>query len=287
MRLVGKRIKPRPAWQYDARGIIWRVLCTTTGKLVGEDRDTGKKTVAFFCLDQSTGRVMWDQKSYSEQWWIGLNSVHQDVLFLHKFASPDLPEHKSILAIDLMSGNMLWSNDELRFISAEGTTVRAGRGEPAGVQFFDVDYRTGELVRTWTDGEQPSPDPSAERAEEGQPVFPTPLELLHAQHSPTTDLVQQYYDTALMEGSTEVVEGENTLVVGHYRRTDPQHVGSPLEHSIGIIDKSSGELIFEEITDHRMAAVVPDSFFIQGTMLFYVKERSSLTAVALPSVSKP
>ncbi|MCI0706201.1 MAG: DUF4905 domain-containing protein, partial [Ignavibacteriae bacterium] len=120
-----------PEWTYNAPGNIWRIQFSQSGQLVGECRDHELKTVSFFCLDENTGSVHWqgvrlNQSAAKEDaprlvetsvdpWWIGIDSVYRDVILLHEFANPGLPEHRGILALDLGSGSLLWHNRDLTF----------------------------------------------------------------------------------------------------------------------------------------------------------------------------
>src|SRR5713101_5946050 len=106
----GKTNEIRVAWQYTTGGKLWRLYPSASGRIVVEDRDVERKKVSFTCLDQMTGRVLWTDLQFAEKWWITIDSIYHDVLFLHEYATPDMPEHKKIHAVDVESGRLSWSN---------------------------------------------------------------------------------------------------------------------------------------------------------------------------------
>src|SRR5689334_20968235 len=86
-------------WSYSTKGYLWRLVPSENGLFVIEDRDVESRKVTFACLDRQTGTVLWQGLALSEQWWITVDRIHNDLLFLHEYASPDMPEQKKIYAI--------------------------------------------------------------------------------------------------------------------------------------------------------------------------------------------
>src|SRR4030067_2286092 len=79
------------AWEYHVRTVLWRVHHGVGGRIVGEERDPREKKTYFFCVDQRTGRGLWERLALDEPWWGGITFVERDTVFPHGCASPDLP----------------------------------------------------------------------------------------------------------------------------------------------------------------------------------------------------
>ena len=62
--------KLKPHWLYSTDNILWRIMFSHNGIIIGEDRNTETKMVTFFCLDASNGKPLWKNKTFNEQWWI-------------------------------------------------------------------------------------------------------------------------------------------------------------------------------------------------------------------------
>src|ERR1043165_73152 len=145
--LFGSKNKLRPAWNFVANGVIWRLLISQNGYLVGEDRNKESKMVTFFCIHLESGEVLWQGKLFDEDWWMGLEARHNDIVFMHEFATPDLPEHKKIPAVDMMTGRPLWTNEQSKFLFAHEDRVYTVKDGFETRTFIELDLRTGKEMR--------------------------------------------------------------------------------------------------------------------------------------------
>jgi len=274
-----KQRKLRPTWKYKSHGIIWRVVPTEFEQLVGEQRDIEKKEVSFFCVGQRTGEVAWENKTYGEQWWMGIEAVHKDILLLHRFATPDMPQHKGITAVDLSTGKQLWSHGDLKFATVQNATVVASKDSFEGSKLVEVHYRTGEPVHSVNevDAMAGMPGKTGAMNPENEMRFPIPEET-------PSDSVQQHCETREKVGPVEVLE-TNELVIFNYHRHAP---GRDRDHMrvdniLRVLEKESGSVIYADTLNTGAPGIVPDSFFVLRDTLYYVKDRNTLTAVRLTS----
>lgn len=266
-------------WTYKTAGIIWRVLPSDSGKLLGEVRYKDNKKVEFFCIDQASGDIHWERRGFGEKWWVGIEAIHKDVLYLHGFATPEMPEHKQIIAVDLLSGEQLWFNADLKFEIAVDDSLYATRNTAEGNMVFELQYRSGAILRSWGSDHQVlrearirsvSPASTAE--------FPVPVESLQEVDNRLAEIVTG----GERKGSFEVVPGNLMVVFNYHKKSD---VGAPgalrFDNVLRVFDRQTGKIVYQENLNIGAAAVIPYAFFVQGDMLFYIKERRSLTAVRL------
>jgi hypothetical protein len=251
---------------------------------VGEQRDLSGKTASFFCLDQTTGRVKWEKATFAEQWWIGIEAVHRDMVFLHKFAAPDLPEHKAIIAVDLLKGTLAWSNEEVTFIGARDEYLYAALDSLEGRKILEMDYRTGAVLRLLgTEGEMM-----------GEGNFESPLHATNSLHFPVAadgvaalspyTAVQLHCHGKNITGAVEILDYDDRLVMFNYHER-PVGRGAEdgtLRNVLQVVEKGTGRVLFSDVLNSSAMTVVPDSFFVQHHTLYYIKERSRLIAVPLP-----
>lgn len=281
------RGKLSPGWHYDVTGVMWRLFPTASGHLVGEQRDLSRKTASFFCLDQITGRVKWEKATFAEQWWIGIEAVHRDMVFLHRFAAPDLPEHKAIIAVDLLKGTPTWSNEEVTFIGARDEYVYAALDSLEGRKIFEMDYRTGAVLRLLgTEGEimrEVNLEGPLLAAKSLQ--FPVAADNVAALSSHTA--VQRHCRGKNITGAVEVLDYDDHLVMFNYheRLVGGSTEDGTLRNVLQVIDKGTGRVLFSDVLNSSAAAFVPDSFFVQHHTLYYIKERCRLIAVPLSDAS--
>jgi len=53
------REKLKPQWTFSPEGLIWR-LFPVENFIIGECRTIETKTTSFFCIESSTGKVIWE-----------------------------------------------------------------------------------------------------------------------------------------------------------------------------------------------------------------------------------
>ena len=274
--------KLSPRWQYDVSGVVWRLFPTGSGYLVGEERELAGKTASFFCLDQMTGSVRWEKVTFEERWWIGIEAVHGTTILLHGFATPDLPEHKSIIAIDLLSGAMLWSNADAKYLGVGGEFVYAALDSLERRRVIELDSRTGAVRRAGDAVEiLKNVNASAMPPVKDSPGFPVAMD--YAAATSTYSAVRQYCRGKNIIGAVEILDHDNhVLIFNCHEKVDARNPSdAALRNVLQVVDRKSGEILFGDVLDSSAAAFVPDSFFVQHNMLYYIKDRHRLTAVPL------
>jgi hypothetical protein len=269
----------KPDWEFRTDGIVWRLLPTSPQLLVGEERDIQRKTVSFFCLDEKSGSPLWQKVAFDEEWWIGIEAVREGVILLHKFARPDLPEHRGIIAVDLQRGQALWSSPEYGFCAFRGASLYVTQTGRTGGGIQELDLRTGSFIRELKAGEQ-MPPAFAEGVPYGV-VFPTTMDLGKEDHDVGAQIRRSIPVQSLV-GPIEVVEHDNLVIFSFYERAgvDAQD-HAQFNNLLHILDRRSGAVVLRERLDKQVAALVPDSFFVQEDVLLYVKDRRTIIAVRL------
>ncbi len=272
------RNKLTPAWRYRASGIVWRVVPTVSGKLIGETRDVQNKLASFFCLNLRTGEVLWEDARFGEPWWIGIEAVHNDTLLLHKFATPELPEHRALIAVDVLTGSELWRNEGIRFDRLESEAIAVTRTQAFGGEQLRLDYRTGEVVE-----ESRPAEVDRDTLVDAQPEIDLPSPRYELEGDDLTNtLLRQHCDMAKVVYPVDCIDLDALLVCSIHEKISASTDERPcMMNTLLVVDKGSGDLRFREVINKQAWAVVPDAFFVWEGMLIYVHERATLTAMDL------
>jgi hypothetical protein len=272
-----------PQWKFTAKGILWRILPSKDDYFVGEDRNLAGKSVTFFCINPTSGKVYWHDVQFHEKWWIGLEAIHRDIVFFHEFASPDLPGHKKIYAVELPTGRLLWFNEELEFLFAYKEMVYASRIAGEQRMFSELDLRSGAVLR--------EPDFSAVNAlrdtalnVSGNVQFPHPFDASVNVPLPVGESIEQAITPARNPDSIEYLAIDGKIIVGYYDNVSPKAGEQVLIQNIVIVDSDAGKIIYRDVlnsTDSACSVPVPDMFFGRGSHIYYVKEKKTLSAIDL------
>lgn len=260
-----------PAWRYRPSGVVWRVVPTASGKLIGESRDLQKKLASFFCLNLRTGEVLWEEARFGEPWWIGIEAVHADTVLLHRFAHPDLPVHRGVIAVDVLTGAELWRNDEVTFHALGEQALAVRREHALHTETLRLDYRTGVVLET--------DRPFVAVAPMEDIAFPSPLEESERDEWEAV-LLRRVCDADALIWPVDVLEHDRVIIYNYYLKRPDFSLEHPHMRSIlSILEKVGGAVLFTESLCDDAHALVPDAFLVTGDMLLYIHERTTLTAL--------
>jgi hypothetical protein len=271
-------------WAYNANGIIWRVHFTSRGRIVGESRDRDRKVASFFCLDEQSGKPLWRDLRLEEPWWVGVEGVVRDVVLLHTYAKPDMPEHKGILAFDAESGTLRWRNDDVTFWFGSDVCVYAYRDFFERRVGYEIDLHNGELRRTF---DESLPELHTLRRQvldqQSSPEVVLPEILAGSSEEPSLlPLVNKTVNRKEIAGNIEFIKEPGFLLFNYHVRDQNSPVGSPTyENHFFVYRYPQGERIFFDVIGVNLMAYVPDSFFIHRPRLFFIKDQRVLTAIRL------
>jgi len=278
----GRRLKP--SWEFTTRGRIWRLHPAGAGRLVGEERDVETKVASYFCVDLGRGRALWRERSYGDPWWTGTEAIHRDVLLLHGFATPDLPEHKQVIAVDLPTGDLLWKNADVKFLSVAGGRVFAARSMHAGQILLQLDLQTGAVVHEGRPGAEWVGTLPPAGGEEITDAFRFPERMSGDDtHSASlSDLLRAARISAVGAEHIEVIDDGDKVVFGYHDRLSEPSPDRPLLRSrLALVERRSRTLLHAATIDEKVSFPQPDAFFVRAGFLYYVRDRRTLTAIAL------
>ena len=265
------------SWTFSPGGTIWRVHPAVSGRFVGEERDLEQRRVTFFALDFSTGRVLWKGLAVEEKWWTGIERVDGDLLFVHSFASPDLPTHQGITVIDLAQGRVLWANPGWTLKAIKGDRLIVRGDHRAGQGMIVVGSRTGDIIA----GE----DPPAAHAAEDQPwkadvAFPDPVSMEELVSHPAGQVVLKKWKREEVSGMMELLEvPPRVLVAAALRRKGLRE--ETMDQELLVVNTATGKAEHSVTLIRDSKGPVMESFFVQNGTLVYVREGKTLCGVKM------
>lgn len=250
------------------------------GKIIIEDRNTEVKSATFSCLDSITGKPLWKEKILGEQWWIGLDGITNERLYLHGFKKPDMPENKSIIAVDLNSGEILWRNNESTFLAIQSPYVYGYKDLFERRVYYMINASNGETVEELASlPENIDPNTQYEKIDF---VFPQPLP---DSEIDLWNIVRNEIECTAVE---HIVIEKYFLFNVYTKHADPS---KGLKNTFYIIDSFTKKKVYSDVLNEFTQYAVPDSFFVDskkdsviasnGT-LYYIKERKTLITIHLP-----
>ena len=289
MPFAGKNL--RPSWIFKTsnldRGLkIWRLLPAGEFFIV-ELRDTEKKITMFARIEQKNGKILWSGNPISDgasvanednRWWITMNQIYKDVLFLQQFARPDMPTPGKVFALDILTGKLLWQNIEISLIGlSENSLYGLHRSHDLTHGFLvELDYRTGEeeqrislddphVSEVIHDEEVRSHDVQMDGF-----IAPEPIEAHDLSHG----LVPSH---AI---NPSVIQLPSREIIGYYSDAGKDEKGISV-YDACIMITGAGKRLFGDVADHRVSSALHDFFFVANDKLIYLRNSNEIVAVPL------
>lgn len=269
--------RPRLIWKYEAAGKFWQIIPDSDQYLVLEDRNTQQKIVEYAVLDYRTGRELW-RKSFAEKWWIGIETVYEGVIVYHGFATPELPEHKNIQVVDLQTGNILWSDQNLKYLFCSSGHLVAERRTNLDIRYVECKMKTGEVIAEH--------DESAVRLLQQNSKISVPKSVVYPESNefhPLTSTSKIDLLTKKISGFkiTEYIDIDDLIVLTGYYISAERDNRSIMNQDIIIINKEKNKIIFRDNITRSASYPMLGVFLNSGKTILYLKERKILNALQI------
>jgi hypothetical protein len=145
-----------------------------------------------------------------------------------------------------------------------------------------IDYRTGTIRNDSRKDDFPGgvPEESSTAGETGSIVFPVPLQENSGNHPAIEALIRGVCETSSVPGEIEFAECGDLIVIHHGARKGNGD-GAIVDNLLKVVDRKSGNLLFADSVASNSPAFTREAFFVEGNMLYFVRDRTTLYAVSL------
>lgn len=138
---------------YSFKGSIWKVrIDVAQNTAIIEVRNGTEYTTSFHLIDLDAQKEIITDWILHEPWLIGIEDIHNGILYVHQYRSPDIPEHLGIYAYDIHTKLLLWEQPQLSWLKRTRFSILAHYITHEGIrQFGEIDL-SGKIIRQF--GEQ-------------------------------------------------------------------------------------------------------------------------------------
>ena len=273
-------MKIKKEYNYTNKRQIWRLLPTKSDKLVIEERDTKTKEVFYNCIEISSGVSIFKNFQLEEKYWVGIETIYNDLIFFHKYPERDMPGHRGIIVFDINSQKILWQNDNYIFLFMWEEKIYCYQNTFEGRKYYTVDIYSGVLLEEL--GEDSNSinilrEKSFESISYEGYLFPESFNTSISKDPELSDFIQEFRTSHIIVGEIEYVKLDGYVLLNCH---EPLKDGN-LKNTFRAIEILSKKIIFEEKLNSQTKAFVPDSFFIKDDFLFLLIEKTKLTVCSI------
>lgn len=285
-----KKNKLHPLWSYSSPTIIWRILFDEENTIVVECRDQERKEATFFALEEKSGKQLWGGISFDEKWWIGIETASKGIAILHKYAQPDLPEHKGIFVVDIASGQLRWKNDELTFEFLVDDVICGSKTLFDKRLIYLLNLSTGEIKEILEANDLKISElrnQSVSKHIMGEYHYAGQFVSNEAEPN-IRSIIEKETSVKLLVGEIEFLSFGNHLIITYYvRGKEKESADGTLENRLVIYDLHQRKRVFLEILNSNSRFPLPETFFIRNGILYYIKDYHQLIALKIQPEKKP
>lgn len=267
-------MKIKKTREFKSQNQIWRLLISSEDYLLIETRDTNKKEVFFNCFDLNKNKSLFLNKQFEEKYWIGIEKFHKNILLLHRFSKPDMPDHKGIIAFDILQEKIIWRNDDLTFLFNDEESVYCYIRKFEGRNYFKIDLLSGnkiEAIDLSNDEINLLRQKSLENEDFSNYVFPSFWNDKNAS-SVINELVSENVNNAAIIGDIEFAEKNDFLFFNFHSKSDDGF----LVNKFFCYNISKRKILIDKILNTKVSYPTPDSFFIYRNLLIFIKDKSEV-----------
>lgn len=274
--------KLKPIWRFSQTGNLWSIYNAGKNYITGETRDKSKKLPYFFTIESRTGKVLLKNFILDEQdSFISSIAASEKYLFLSRLISTEMPIHKGIIAIDILTGAKVWENDDYEYMFHTSDSVYTKKTEFENIKYQKLDINFGNVIEHYKETDTLTlfeiRNKSIERDLEEEKNFP--LYNIEYASPEAIDIFKEKINDLSEFDNIEFIEQNDILIFTYHRKKSDNN----FQISICIYNKITGEKLFEEKIYNKAPSVYPDNFFIVDNFLYYIKEKKELVAIKLNS----
>ncbi len=265
---------------YSNNRQIWRLLLTEKNKLIIEERDINSKEVFFNCIEVQSGKKIFSNLQLEEKYWAGIEAIHDEIIFFHKFINRDMPDHTGIFAFDINSKNFLWKVEDLIFLFVFGENVFCYKNKFDTREYFVLDCKTGNLIEELGDDSKKINllrNQSFNTNNYDGYLFPSSFNSYNSETKAYNNFFNELKENNTIAGTIDFIELNNLLLFNFH---EVQSDGS-LTNRFKAIEYLTKNVILEEVLNSKTKSFIPDSFFIKDNFVFLLIEKTKLKVFSI------
>lgn len=275
-----KQIKPE--WEFSTQDLVWQIAMSPHDTILIETRDQTKKSTKYCCLHAQTGMPLWSEREFDEPWWIGIETIYEHWIVFHGYTRPDMPEHRGIRIVDLLTGREIWKNDELTYWFMYAQKLYAYKYLFENRKGYELDVDTGTILEDYSDRleylhelKNASNQQASERPQE---IYFGELLTQKPNESGPGAFIYKLIGNQVLNDCIEYLIRNNIVLITYYEKEQDDQQ-TKFRNVFMVYESNRKKMLFKDILAHGIDAPNPGSFFVKGDFVYYIKNQHTIIAL--------
>lgn len=267
-------MKLKKLFSFSDKNQIWRLLISNSDKLIIETRDVEKKEVYFHGIDLQKGKKIFKNLQVIDRFWVGIETLNNDKIIFHKFAKPNMPEHKGIIVFDINTKKIVWQNEDLIFLSLSNNKIYAFKRKFEGRDIYALDYENGEITEELgSDNEKINAILNDSQNDEDFSNYLYPEEINQVNNPEILSLLEHELANDEIQ-NIAILKFDDLAFVNYYIKNEH----NLLDNVFTVYNIDKKKKISAEIINKNLNSFSPDSFFCYKNSLLLLKNKNEIVS---------
>lgn len=268
-------MKLKKSYRFDNNRQIWRIIPFDKDKLIIEEREPENKQTYFHCLSIDSGKKIFSNFQLEDKFWVGIETVKDDIIYFHKFAKPDMPKHRGIFAFNVYKKEFIWQNADLIFLFLFNGKLYAYKDKFEGRNYYSINPANGEIIEEL--GENYGlinnlRNLSSQSVGDDGLLFSETFDSSSNVSIKAEGFIKSFKEKFVVSGKIEYILKNQLLLISFHEANSK---GS-LNNLFKAVDLSKGKYILEEVINKEIKLFMTDSFFVRNNLLFLLFGKTRL-----------
>ncbi len=275
-----------PGWSFSQTGNLWKFIFAGENIIAGETRDNERKKLFLFSLDVNTGKCLMKDFLFEDgNYWVSIEGGNDNILFLNRFRSPELPYPKNIIALDVYTGKKLWENEEYVYYFCSKDKLYGRKSSFENDLYASIDLSDGSASPLSYNDASKLKQMKAEADEDLFREFydyPKPVSTCPA-GGECPAIIAKETGGKIIKGDVEYITKNDFLLFNYYLESGsaPDTGRKMYKNVFCIYEVTSGNKLYGDVLNENSNYNVPDNFFIKDGRVFLLKGRENLVSINL------
>ncbi|OJJ17424.1 hypothetical protein BKI52_26490 [marine bacterium AO1-C] len=255
--------------EFKAQGKIWKIIADQSDPLlVVQVRDGDAYQTSFAAIEPQKQAIIWQNFTLEENWWVGMSAMYQRILLLHTYPDTQKPQPQGLIALDVVSQEVLWQTKEFNFYEVVNNKIVVTSSTTSGDFYLTIDIKTGKVLERF----QELSTGLTRKNENKSMIFPFHYQDEMAYFQTVAVFLKKKFNLQIVQ-AVDYLEYDNFIIISYFYDN-----AGDLMNNLLVLDQN-GQVLFHQNIEKQLTGIGLDTFFVFKNELFFVKHKTLLQSL--------